>query len=115
MRILMLSRLALGTALALGLFAAPTGAATVSRLTPPSELFASGTSDPVISRFLPGQRFDLQATVQPDAGETIESFRFLVDGKVVMRAHLAEPLPGTLLIMARSDAEALGPVRSELE
>ncbi|MCQ4166321.1 alkaline phosphatase [Tahibacter harae] len=83
MRILMLSRLALGTALALGLFAAPVQAATVSRLTPPSELFASGTSDPVISRFLPGQRFDLQATVQPDAGETIESFRFLVDGKVV--------------------------------
>lgn len=83
MRILTLSRLALGTALALGLFAAPIEAATVSRLTPPSELFASGSPDLLISRFLPGQRFDLQATVQPDAGETIESFRFLVDGKVV--------------------------------
>ncbi len=78
MRRMTISRLALGTAL--GLLAVSGQAATVSRLTPPSELFASGTSDPIISRFLPGQRFDLQATVQPDAGETIVSFQFLVDG-----------------------------------
>ena len=58
-------------------FAAP----SVSRLTPPSELFASNSSSgPVIARFLPGQRFDLQATVRLDAGATLADFRFLVDG-----------------------------------
>ena len=48
--------------LAAGAHAAP----TVSRLTPPSELFSSGNAGPVIARFLPGQRFDLQATIRPD-------------------------------------------------
>ncbi len=62
-----------------GLHAAP----AVSRLTPPSELFASGRPDPVIARFLPGQRFDLQATLRPDAGRQIVEARFLVDGKLV--------------------------------
>lgn len=56
-------------------------APTVTRLTPPSELFSSGRADPVIARFLPGQRFDLQATVRPDAGQKITAARFLVDGK----------------------------------
>jgi alkaline phosphatase len=60
-------------------FAAP----AVSRLTPPSELFASGQPEPVIARFLPGQRFDLQATVRPDAGQRIVQARFLIDGKPV--------------------------------
>jgi alkaline phosphatase len=55
-------------------------ALTVSRLTPPSELFATGSATPIISRFVVGQRFDLQATVQPDAGQTITSVAFLVDG-----------------------------------
>lgn len=58
-------------------------AATISRLTPPSELFASGNAAPVIARFLPGQQFDLQATVQPDVGETIKEFVFYVDGQAV--------------------------------
>lgn len=57
-------------------FAAP----VVSRLTPPSELFSSGNAAPLIARFLPGQRFDLQATVRPDAGTTITGFQFAVDG-----------------------------------
>ncbi len=57
------------------------GAAEVSRLTPPSELFSSGESDPVIARFLPGQLFDLQATVKPDPGLTITQFWFQVDGR----------------------------------
>ena len=53
----------------------------VSRLTPPSELFATqGASAQVVSRFLPGQRFDLQATVRPDPGQTITGFSFAVDG-----------------------------------
>ena len=63
-----------------GALAAP----TVSRLTPPSELFSSGNAAPVIARFLPGQRFDLQATVRPDeAGKSISSARFAIDGKSV--------------------------------
>ncbi|APV49480.1 alkaline phosphatase [Betaproteobacteria bacterium GR16-43] len=56
----------------------------VTRLTPPSELFQSGAAAPMIARFLPGQRFDLQATVSPDEGKTIESFQFLVDDKPVI-------------------------------
>ena len=63
-----------------GALAAP----TVSRLTPPSELFASGNAAPVIARFLPGQRFDLQATLRPDeAGKSISNARFAIDGKNV--------------------------------
>jgi alkaline phosphatase len=67
-------------ALAFSAHAAP----TVTRLTPPSELFSSGQAAPVIARFLPGQRFDLQATLRPDdAGKTISSARFAIDGKAV--------------------------------
>jgi len=58
-------------------------APTVTRLTPPSELFSSGRSDPVIARFLPGQRFDLQATLKADPGQTISAARFFIDGKPV--------------------------------
>jgi alkaline phosphatase len=56
-------------------------APSVTRLTPPSELFSSGQPDPVIARFLPGQLFDLQATIKPDAGQKITGTRFFVDGK----------------------------------
>ena len=63
--------------------AAAQAAPTVSRLTPPSELFASGRPDPVVARFLPGQRFDLQATLRPDPGRRITSVRFTVDGRPV--------------------------------
>jgi alkaline phosphatase len=56
----------------------------VSRLTPPSALFTFGDpAEPYISRFLPGQRFDLQATVQPDAGQTITSVQFFVNDQPV--------------------------------
>jgi alkaline phosphatase len=66
---------------ALALTSADVFAAKISRLTPPSELFASNNANgPVISRFLQGQRFDLQATVQPDAGLTVTDFYFSVDG-----------------------------------
>ncbi len=59
-------------------------APTVSRLTPPSELFASGRAAPVIARFLPDQRFDLQATLRPDEpGKTINNVSFAIDGKKV--------------------------------
>ena len=65
-------------------------APSVSRLTPPSELFASGReadAAPVIARFLPGQRFDLQATLIPDAGRRIVSARFEIDSKAVDLPH----------------------------
>jgi alkaline phosphatase len=52
----------------------------VSRLTPPSELFANGRADPVIARFLPNQRFDMQATIRPDAGQRIVDAKFAIDG-----------------------------------
>jgi len=68
----------------LALACAPALAApTVTRLTPPSELFASGRPEPLIARFLPGQRFDLQATIRPDAGQRISEARFAIDGKPV--------------------------------
>jgi alkaline phosphatase len=67
----------------LSLHAAP----KVTRLTPPSELFSSGdASPPIIARFLPGQRFDLQATISPDAGQTIAGAQFLLDGAIIPNA-----------------------------
>jgi len=84
-------------AVALGIVAADASAARVTRLTPPSELFSSGEAEPVIARFLPGQRFDLQATVQPDAGLTISSFGFYVDG-VPVTPRNAETMARTSII-----------------
>lgn len=56
----------------------------VSRLTPPSALFTySDATPPIISRFLSGQRFDLQATVSPDSGQTITGVQFFVDNVLV--------------------------------
>jgi alkaline phosphatase len=58
-------------------FAAP----VISRLTPPSNpLNASATT---LARFLPSQKFDLQVTVRPDAGATISTVVFAVDGTTV--------------------------------
>jgi alkaline phosphatase len=69
-------------------------APAVTRLTPPSELFASGNpAGPYIARFLPGQRFDLQATVRLDAGTTLKEFTFLVDGIAT------KPAPGSTSIV----------------
>ena len=80
---LSMSRLPLAL-LALGMHASLALAApSVSRLTPPSELFSSGNAEPVIARFLPGQRFDLQATVRADDGKQIKEASFLIDGKPV--------------------------------
>lgn len=72
--------------LASSAFSAP----SVTRLTPPSALFTSGdATPPYISRFLPDQRFDLQATIQADAGQTISSASFKVNGVAV---------PGTVTV-----------------
>lgn len=59
-------------------------APTVTRLTPPSELFSSGQTAPVIARFLPDQRFDLQATIRPDdPSKRITEVRFELAGRAV--------------------------------
>ena len=75
--------LLLGAAIAAvagNLMAAP----TVYRLTPPSALFTfAENTPPIIARFLPGQRFDLQTTVAPESGKTITSVSFTVDSTVI--------------------------------
>ena len=93
---------ALATALAAAALASTTALAApaVSRLTPPSELFTSQRPEPVIARFLPGQRFDLQATLRPDTpGQVITAARFAIDGKpvdgmVALHACTTGCLPG---------------------
>jgi alkaline phosphatase len=78
-----LSRLA-GMALCALASHAAQAAPSVTRLTPPSELFSSQAEGPIVARFLPGQRFDVQATVRPDdARKTITSARFAIDGKAL--------------------------------
>ena len=79
----------------LALAATSAGAApSISRLTPPSELFATGQdAPPMIARFLPGQRFDLQATVRLDPGTTLTSALFTIDGVVV------KPAAGTFSVV----------------
>ncbi len=72
-------------ALALALVSgAAIAAPEVTRLTPPSNLFTFGDPDlPIVSRFLPGQRFDLQATIQTDANLPPASVQFFVNGQAV--------------------------------
>lgn len=69
----------------LGAASAASGAPEVTRLTPPSRLFSTGqVGGPITSRFLPGQRFDLQATIIPDTpGVFILSAEFRVNGVLV--------------------------------
>lgn len=65
-------------------------APTISRLTPPSRVTSGfGSTGAVIARFLPDQRFDLQATVSPDAGQTITAMRFFVDDVLVSEVTAA--------------------------
>ena len=63
-------------------------ALSVTRLTPPSELFRTNgaVAAPIIARFIQGQRFDLSATIQPDAGKTVSRVEFFVDGVSVGQA-----------------------------
>lgn len=73
--------LCLAMGAALSLMAAQAQAASISRLVPPSNpQLATSTT---LARFLPGQKFDLQATVRPDAGQTVTNFQFTVDGSPV--------------------------------
>lgn len=72
----------------------------VTRLTPPSNLFTfNDPSRPIVARFIAGQRFDLSATVRPDAGQTITSIQFLVDGS---------PVGGAVTLSAANTVAATG-------
>lgn len=83
-------------------------APVISRLTPPSELFASGNPNPpYIARFIPGQRFDLQATVRPSAGTTIAKVTFNVDGNEVVTLPSSNPVTS----MVTDDAACFGTPR----
>ncbi|MBC8143428.1 MAG: alkaline phosphatase [Armatimonadetes bacterium] len=79
-----LAQAALAVAATVSVSAAALAAPTISRLTPPSRPTTGfGSTGAVIARFLPDQRFDLQATVSPDAGTTITAVRFFVDNVLV--------------------------------
>lgn len=104
--------LALGCALLAGGTAAgdALAAPTIARLTPPSALFSAGSPSPVVARFVAEQRFDLEATISPEAGKTITAAQFLVDGKPVDGAAVLIPasaggLPaGTMIARRRAYA-----------
>ncbi len=77
-------RLAAGAGLLAAVASSALAAPAVTRLTPPSNLFTENDPNPpYVSRFLVGQRFDLQATVSPDPDQAIASVRFLIDGAEV--------------------------------
>jgi alkaline phosphatase len=79
-------------AFAISGFSVADAAPVISRLTPPSALFTFGDPQPpIIARFLPGQRFDLQVTVRPDAGQTITGVTFKVNGKTVPGVAASTP------------------------
>lgn len=75
---------ALGSVAALLATTSAVASPTVFRLTPPSALFSFGdATPPIIARFFRGQKFDLAATLIPDAGQTITNAEFRVDGVLV--------------------------------
>ncbi len=79
-----LAQAALAVAITVSVSVAALAAPTVSRLTPPSRVTSGfGSTGAVIARFLPDQRFDLQATVSPNAGTTIAAVRFFVDNVLI--------------------------------
>jgi len=63
------------------LASAADAAPVISRLTPPSNPIVATAN--TLARFLPGQKFDLQATVQTDGVNTIQTVVFAVDGTTV--------------------------------
>ncbi|TRZ97272.1 MAG: alkaline phosphatase, partial [Rhodocyclaceae bacterium] len=92
-------------ALALSSMALASAAAPViSRLTPPSNPPSAEAA--TLARFLPGQRFDLQATVSPDAGASIVNFSFAVDGVSVKSASNTTSMVTTGLNGKVSDGSA---------
>lgn len=93
-------------------------APVVTRLTPPSGLFSyNDPAPPYIARFLPGQRFDLQASVRPDPGQAITRVEFFVDdvpvaGSVSLTPATAEGVAaGTLVATLRATSRTTPGVR----
>lgn len=80
----------------------------VTRLSPPSELFSSGQTAPIIARFLPEQRFDLQATIKPDdASKSIVKAEFAIDNQAVkVSTALRDCAAGCLPSVAKNSAVA---------
>ncbi len=92
----------------LGAIAAP----EVTRLTSPSELFSSHKPAPIIARFLPGQRFDLQATLRPDdASKSITRAEFAIDGRLVKAVVALRPC-GSGCLKSISANTAIATVRA---
>lgn len=87
----MIRNMNVSLAMALGLVGVTTAIArppatppTVTRLTPPSLYFDTGDATlPVVARFLPGQRFDLQATIKSAGGANVTNAWFAVDGVAI--------------------------------
>ena len=80
----------------------------VTRLTPPSELFSNGQAAPIVARFLPEQRFDLQATIKPDdASKSITKAEFSIDNQVVnISTALRDCSTGCLPTISKNSAVA---------
>lgn len=82
----------------------------VTRLNPPSALFTfNDPNPPFIARFATGQRFDVQATVQADAGKTITGGVFHVDNVAVPGTVTITPIGGdrfSLALRAYSNTKA---------
>lgn len=105
-----MSAVALATALMSSL-ALASAAPRITRLTPPSALFsANDPSPPIIARFLPDQRFDIQATIWPDVGQTISAVEFLVDNSPIPGTPTITPAPigGTNRVVATIRAYSNG-------
>lgn len=95
-----LATLAIASVLAVGAENANADPA-ISRLTPPSNpISATATT---LARFIPGQKFDLQATVRPDAGQTITKVEFFVDDISVGVAN-AQPTVGVITSLVPATA-----------
>ncbi len=88
-------------------------APVISRLTPPSQLFATNGAEsaPLIARFIPGQRFDLQATVRPDADQTITGVKWSIDGRPYRPAFVTTSLVPATLITATDPNAVVASVR----
>ncbi len=69
------------TAALASLAGAADAAPVISRLTPPSNPIVATAN--TLARFLPGQKFDLQSTVQTDGTNKIATVVFAVDGATV--------------------------------
>ena len=69
---------------------ASVAAPTILRLTPPSNPVVAGAV--TLARFLPGQRFELQATIRPDAGMYVTSVEFQVDNVSVGTVSATPPV-----------------------